>query len=208
MQTEILEALAVTAELTGTEFSPAAARMLAADLEGYDPQHILGALKRIRRDGVRVNEGNIIARLDDGRPGAEEAWAMLPRAEEASAAMTDEMAEAMGVALPLLNEGDAVAARMAFKETYTRLLNQARENKRPVKWFLSLGSDAGGREAAAIEAVRKNRIGLEQALAFIPYERQAAALTAIGVTNHPLLAANPAGQQRIAQEMRRLNYGN
>jgi hypothetical protein len=207
VQTEILQALAVTAELTGTEFSPSAARMLAADLEGYDPQQILGALKRIRRDGVRVNEGNIIARLEDGRPGAEEAWAMLPRDESGSTAMTEEMAEAMGVALPLLAENDQVAARMAFKETYARLLNRAREQKTPVRWFLSLGTDPASREAAAVDAARKGRLAIEQAIAYVPFERQAAALAAMGVTHHPLLASNPAGQQRLAQELRQLKHG-
>lgn len=205
---EVLKALAVTVELTGGEISQAAARVLADDLEGYPDEQVLGALKRIRLDGVKVTVGNIIARLDDGRPGVEEAWAMLPRGEEGSCAMTDEIAEAMGIAAPLIAEGDTVAARMAFKEAYAAACARAREAKRPAKWFLSLGSDAAGREAAAIEAVRKGRLQIEHAIQYVPFERQAAALTAMGATHHPLLAANPAGQARVAQEMTRLNYGN
>lgn len=205
---EVLQALAVTIELTGGEISPAAARVLADDLDGYPDAQVLGALKRIRLDGVKVTVGNIIARLNDGRPGVEEAWAMLPRGEEGSCAMTDEIAEAMGIAAPLIAEGDTVAARMAFKEAYTRACARAREEKRPAKWFLSLGSDPAQREAAAIDAVRKGRLQLEHAIQYVPFERQAAALTAMGVTKHELLATNAIGKARIAQEMTRLNYGN
>jgi hypothetical protein len=52
----------------------------------------------------------VIERLDDGRPGAEEAWAMVPKDEEESAVITGEMRFAMGVALRLLADGDAIAS--------------------------------------------------------------------------------------------------
>jgi hypothetical protein len=196
---EVLKALAVTIELTGSELSENGARMLADDLDGFNPDHVMGALKRIRYDGVRVTLGNIMSRLDDGRPQAEEAWAMLPKDEYGSAALTDEMSEAMGVALPLMQEGDHIAARMAFKECYTKLVSLAREQKRPTKWFMSIGSDQHQREAALIDATRKNRIAVDHAVKFLAPERIPNALRAIGITAHPLLESNPSQVTKINQ---------
>jgi hypothetical protein len=94
----------------------------------------------------------------DGRPGADEAWAMIPRNESVSAILSQEMLTAMAAAQPLLNEGDQVAARMAFKESYSNLVNSARQTSRPVEWFPSLGNDKYGREAVVKEAIRLGRI--------------------------------------------------
>lgn len=113
---------------------------------------------------------DVIGKLQgmDGRPGAEEAWSMIPRYETASVVWTDEMAQAYGVALPLLNEGDAVAARMAFIEQYRRLVQKARDGLVPVKWMPSLGTDANGREAALMDAVDKGRLNAEHVAGLLP----------------------------------------
>jgi hypothetical protein len=83
---------------------------------------------------------------------------MIPRNESVSAVLSQEMLTAMQSAQPLLNEGDQVAARMAFKESYSRLVNESRQTSRPVEWFPSLGDDKYGREAVIQEAVRLGRI--------------------------------------------------
>jgi hypothetical protein len=83
---------------------------------------------------------------------------MIPRNESVSAILSQEMLTAMAAAQPLLNEGDQVAARMAFKESYSNLVNAARQTSRPVEWFPSLGDDKYGREAVIQEAVRLGRI--------------------------------------------------
>jgi hypothetical protein len=194
MQTDVLKALAVTAELTGTELSEAAARVLAADLDGYDPQQLLGALKRVRMDGARLTVGNIVARLDDGRPGVEEAWAMMPHSEDGSVVMTQEMAYAFGVCAPLIADGDMVAARMAFKESYTAAVARSREAKSPPRWFPSLGADRHGREAALIEAVRKHRLSVDHAVSLLPPERHAVLLEAAGLPAPP---SNPKQVQHV-----------
>ena len=80
LDNELAEALAVTAELTGTELSVAAAKVMATDLAAYPRQQVLGALARCRRElKTRLTMAAVIERLDDGRPGAEEAWAMIPK---------------------------------------------------------------------------------------------------------------------------------
>ena len=78
---------------------------------------------------------DVVSRLDDGRPGAEEAWSMIPKNESESTVWTAEMSQAFGVCLGLLDSGDKVAARMSFKETYQRRVSQARENGKKVEWF-------------------------------------------------------------------------
>lgn len=203
-QADLLDALAVTIELTGSEISKNAAKVLVNDLRGFPEEQVIQALQRIRFDGVRVNLSNIILRLQDGRPAAEEAWAMLPHDEQSSQAITAEMAEAMDVARLLLREGDAIAARMAFKEKYTRLISAARMNHTPVHWFLSLGSDKNSHEAAVIDAVMQQRISLNHALMLLPPARQESALRAIGVSDHPLLESHAESAAQLQQLQHRL----
>lgn len=95
-------------------------------------------------------------RLMDGRPGAEEAWAiaLTSRDEADTVVWTAECAEAFALCQPVLSMGDEVGARMAFKEAYTRIVAQARGERRPAQWLTSAGWDAGRRTAAIGKAVR------------------------------------------------------
>lgn len=161
---QLIQAVAVTAELCGRIFSPAAAAVFVDDLSRYPEAQVLGALRRCRRE-VRglLTVQDVLSRLDDGRPGAEEAWAMIPQDEAGSTVWTEEMAAAFGVARHLLADGDRIGARMAFKESYGRLVSQARDDGKPVRWSPSLGHDPGGREAVLQEAVRLGRLSIAHA---------------------------------------------
>jgi hypothetical protein len=151
----ILDALAVACELTGTELTPAAIRAMLTDLSGYAPDQVLAALARCRRElKGRLTLAAIIDRLDDGRPGPQEAWAMIPTDEQDSVVWTDEMAEAYGLAAPLLADGDRIAARMAFLEAYQAAVHRARAERRPPRWFPSLGMDPRGRCSGCPTAMR------------------------------------------------------
>ena len=57
---------------------------------------------------------------------------------------------------------------MAFKETYQRLVGEARDAGVPVSWSPSLGHDPAGREAALMAAVSKGRLSLEYARGIVP----------------------------------------
>lgn len=166
---ELIQAIAVTAELCGRTFSPEAAAVFVSDLVPYPEAQILGALVRCRKEvrGVLTLQ-DVISRLDDGRPGAEEAWAMLPMREEQSAVWTAEMSQAFGVALPLINAGEVVPARMAFKETYLRMVSQARDKGVPVQWHVSLGHDPRGRAPVLEQAVAAGRLSYEDAKSYVP----------------------------------------
>lgn len=167
---KLLEAIAVTAELTGTELSKVAGKVMAEDLARFNECQVLGALTRCRRElKGRLTLADVIARLDDGRPGVEEAWAMIPKSERDTVVWTDEMARAMGVAHSLLSNGDSIGARMAFKEAYQRELTQARDNGIPVNWVPSLGYDQHGREGPIRDAVERGRIAPDRAVMFLPH---------------------------------------
>lgn len=166
---ELIKAIAVTAELCGRTFSPEAAAVFVADLAPYPEHQVFKALVRCRKEvrGVLTLQ-DVISRLDDGRPGAEEAWAMLPKSESQTAVWTTEMSQAFGVALPLIDAGEVVAARMAFKETYLRLVGEGRDAGRPVNWEATLGHDPRGRESVLLQAVQLGRLPLEHARALCP----------------------------------------
>ncbi|MCR4297475.1 MAG: hypothetical protein NUV75_01795 [Gallionella sp.] len=190
---QLLQAIAVTSELTGTQLSEAAARVMAQDLARYPEQQVLGALTRCRRElrphGLTIEA--VLTRLDDGRPGAEEAWAMMPRDEAQSVVWTDEMVQAWGIAQPLLEEGDQVAARMAFAETYRKLIQAARDTGQAVKWTPSLGHDPHGRESVLVDAARRGRLTPQHVAKLLPYREEP----------HPEIAALLAGQKQIEDKV-------
>lgn len=162
---EVLKALAVTAQLTGSDITRDAARVLIGDLDGYTEKQILDALKRVRHEHTgRLTVQAIVSRIDDGRPGVEEAWAMIPRDETATVCWTDEIAQAWGQCSGL----DDIAARMAFKEVYGRIVRENRAQRKPPKWMMSLGSDPAGRQTAIEAAVTQGKISAERAQKMLP----------------------------------------
>lgn len=93
---------------------------------------------------------------------ANEAWAACPKDETQSAAMCDEMSQALFIAQDLINMGDMIAARMAFIEHYNRLMEAAKsEGKKPV-WFPSYGMDKELRHNADREIVERKNLALPQ----------------------------------------------
>jgi len=166
---KLYEAVAVALELTGTTLSEVAVRVMADDLARYPEDQVMGALTRCRRECKgRLTIADVLGRLDDGRPGVEEAWSMVPTGEHETVVWTKEMSQAMAAANPLIDAGDKVGARMAFKEVYQDLCRKARDLGVPVSWSVSLGWDKGGREPAIKEAVIAGRLTNQQALMFIP----------------------------------------
>ncbi len=169
----LLKAIAVTAELTDTDLSESAARVMAEDLSGFPESQVLGALVKCRRElKGRLRIGDVIDRIDDGRPEANEAWAMIPKDESGTVVWTREMAEAFGVSFSLMVDGDMVAARMAFIEAYKSRCITSRNNCVPVKWEPSLGHDRNGREHVLMAAVEKGLLPMEQVALLLPYHEQ------------------------------------
>lgn len=127
------------------------------------------------------------AQLDGNWLGPDEAWALMPKSESDSAMLTDEIAQAMAAATPLLEMGDKVAARMAFKDAYMRLVEKAKIEGRMPRFFPSFGSDPATRVTMLANAVRTGQIALEYATEVLP-EYGPDIVKMCGVTKHPLLA--------------------
>ena len=132
-------------------------------LSGYSLDAVRAGFDGHIKDPVRGRfqplPADILAQIadrvaDDGRPGAEEAWAGAMRSADESDTIvwTSEMSQAWAIAVPVLDCGDKIGARMAFKEAYTRLVEAARGVRRPVVWTASLGFDAEKRNQVLTQA--------------------------------------------------------
>lgn len=164
------QAIAATAELCGHVLSSNAAGMLARDLAQLPEAALQDALARCRRElRGRLNLDEILARVDDGRPSAEQAWRMMPASEAATVVWTREMAHAWGEAAPLLQQGQAAAARAAFDDAYAQAVLIARCRREPVCWIASLGTDPLHREQVLREAVQKERLPAAYVKDLLPY---------------------------------------
>ena len=173
MSTRILEAISVTAEMTGTQLSGPAMRGMEIELDAFPEQQVLHALARCRRElKHRLTLADILERLEnaDGRPTADEAWATALQAfdESSTVLLNDEISEAMAIARPIYNERDKTGARMAFRDAYERLVQRNREARLAVKWWPSLGQDPRGREIVIRAAVDKGLLGHEHLRALPP----------------------------------------
>lgn len=169
---DLLKALAVTAEVCGTEFSEPAAKAIVSRLSTYPLESVLKALDKCQVEVTgRLSLAAIVGRIDDGRPSADEAWSTAIQAgDEANTVVwTAETEKAYWAASHLLNAGDKVGARMAFREAYEREVSNARQASKPIAWKATLGTDPYQREQAIIQAAELNRIGQEHAKGLLPY---------------------------------------
>lgn len=161
----ILESLAVAIELCGgSSWSKAAVAAVCVQLREYPIEAVLAALQRCCREVTgRLSLAAIIERIDDGRPTADEAWAQVGTDDEARTLVsTNEAMAALGEVRDLLDD-DPVAARMAFKDSYKRIVTQSRAEGRAPEWFASLGHDPGGRTAPITQAVERGRLTTDYA---------------------------------------------
>lgn len=154
--------------------SPAVLQVFWAKLERYPLDMVLRAISR----HVDVSEfaptpAGLLKHLpaeSDGRPAADEAWAIALRSrdERDTVVWTQECAEAFSAALPVLEGGDEVGARMAFKAAYARVVERNRAAGAKPQWLMSLGHDPALREAAASDAVRTGRLSIAHVSAVVP----------------------------------------
>ncbi len=140
-----------------------------------------------------------------GHPTANEAWALvLASHDEAETVIwTEQIAEAAGIARPVLDAGDEVGARMAFRDAYDRIL---RERPEAPRWFASLGSDHGRRTAAIDRAVRAGLLTQQHASGLLPAPRDAGPLGAALFEGRPLRLADlsPVEMARAREKIAKL----
>ncbi len=158
------EAVIATYGAVGQEMSDGAIALIVRELEPYPAGDVAVALSRVRKELRKITLVDILDRIPGGHLGPEEAWAIVAPTlndERVTVVWTEQISQAFGAALGL--QDDAVAARMAFKEVYGKLLGEARSNNVQPRWFPSLGHDPHGRDTAILNAVEKGRLTAESA---------------------------------------------
>lgn len=91
-------------------------------------------------------------------PGPEEAWgivASLLQSESASACLTEDMHDGFCAAWPLRE--DPIAARMTFREVYTKKVAARKAQGLPPRWMVLPGRDHEATARARAEALARNR---------------------------------------------------
>ena len=203
---EITRALAVTAELTGTELSAISLKAMEAELAQYPARAVFDALARCRRELTgRLTLAAVLERINaiDGRPTANEAWAVALRGfDEAQTIITnEEINEAMRAARPILDAGDEVGARMAFRDSYERIVAINRTNGVLPRWYPSLGSDKRLREMVVSEAVDRGMIDGAHYLPILPSRTSGDGAGVVAMLENKSLPADlsPKARQKLAE---------
>lgn len=199
---QIMQAVAVTAELTGTSLSAVAQAMMAKDLAAYPEEAVMRALDACRKElKGRLTPAAVIERIQsaDGWPSANEAWATALRYfdESETVVLNDEMREACATVRPIIESGDEVGARMAFRDTYERAVSNAREAGRRPQWVPSLGDDKEKRALALTEAVGRGMLDPGQIAGLLPAPKAGFGETIAGLLTGPGDDVDVA--QRIAE---------
>lgn len=148
----------------------------------------------------------IEARKPDGRPTADEAWALALTAsdEEETVVWTREMAEASAAAMPILEAGDKVGARMAFKAAYDRFVDEARAANVPAKWEVSLGHDPARRQAAITKAVISGLVAHDRVAHLLSSPMNEAGQAIAGLLVGKVVETNNASFNERLSELRKM----
>lgn len=156
MSNRLRSALAVTSEICGIAWTQAACQIVEAKLSRMPEAQVLAALDRCQNEVKgRLSLADIIERLDDGRPGADEAWAQVGTSnEDLTLIATNEALEAWGEVRDLLKT-DEVGARMAFREAYKRIVQRNKMDGIEPTWTVSMGKDPAQRKTAIGDAAKR-----------------------------------------------------
>ena len=129
-----------------------------------------GVVNHLRKNSSPPTAAAIVELLGDpmARLTADEAWALCPRSESETVVWPEEAVQAFAVASIVLETGDDVGARMAFRSAYNRVCQESDAKGAPVVWRVSLGHDVAGRESAIQAAVERGRLSAERARLFLP----------------------------------------
>jgi xanthine dehydrogenase iron-sulfur cluster and FAD-binding subunit A len=144
-----------------------------------------------------------------GHPTANEAWALvLSSHDEAQTVVwTEQIAEAAGIVQPILDAGDEVGARMAFRDAYERILRERPDSPR---WFPSLGNDPVRRQDALDRAVAAGRLSGHHAAGLLPPPINAKGHVIAGLLSGDASAPmprDPEFRRRITGPLRQIKGG-
>lgn len=173
---KIMQAIAVTAELTGTQLSDNAMAVMAEDLLAYPLDKVLIAFERCRRElKGKLTLAAILERIDDGWQSAEEAFNALVSGWEndsISILTTHTAMQAAQSATALFNAGDKYRAGMAFKTAYERMVSEKKAKGMQPDWFVSAGVDKEQLAHVVKEAAMNGHITPDYALTLLPASKE------------------------------------
>lgn len=211
---KFLELLDLTYDMIGVGqakiISQAAKLQWVKDMSAYPLDLLDAALTAHRQDPERgkfiPKPADIIYQIERRMPvawlSADEVWPLLPKTESESAMMTQEMQQALAVAMPALSAGDDIAARIAFRAAYTRLTDRAKIERRMPQYILSRGTDFAGQVEAVCAGVRQGLLTTDHALKLIPGAKyEIAAAAGLPIQQMQSIAV---GLHRLGTELRNL----
>ncbi|NJM13717.1 MAG: hypothetical protein HC889_19350 [Synechococcaceae cyanobacterium SM1_2_3] len=149
--------------------TPALLTVWFASLQAYEWAAVQAAFGRYITDPrdcrFAPKPGDIIRHIElagasDNRPGADEAWGMLLRVigdERETGVLSDEMRIGWTACQPIFDLGDEVGARLAFRESYHREVENARKMAVALRWTPTLGTTARYFVANAAQGGRRGR---------------------------------------------------
>lgn len=155
-------------EQVGKAITPGAIELAFEALRDYQLADIRRALTVHLRDPQRgrfaptVSDISAVLEPVNGQawPSSDEAWSICVRTfdESDTVVVTDEIMRAREAAQPIMDIGDEVGARMAFRDTYDRLVGAAKFSGTPPRWWVTHGSDPNLRRQRITEAVELRRL--------------------------------------------------
>lgn len=213
----------------GKVLSSGAMRMCIDALSKHPIDLLLEAISRHVKTGrFAPAPRDIIEILNTGgnHLSADEAWAIVPKSEAETVVWTNEMADAFAIAYPLIDDGDMIGARMAFRSAYERICENSRMMQLPVRWKVCLGYDKARVEPAVTKAVQQCRISQDHAKKYIPAPSDGGAIGKlltgkfVDVSDNAKLKQHWAGlkqalidgqerleeSERLAREKKRLDF--
>lgn len=160
--------LGATYALLGKQIAAAPLAILVQDLQHYGRDQLAMAMGRVRMEHTgQLTPATFMHYLEQayGRlpPAEAYALAMTSQDERATVVWTDEIAQAWGRCLPLLEEGDKFGARQAFTEAYAQITSQARYEGRMPVVQVSWGADRELRAVAIEKAQRRGLLSTDMA---------------------------------------------
>lgn len=176
---EFMDIWTAANDVYGSSQSDAAIALSFSVLRKYDLLDIKKSISAYLSDPENgrfaPKPANIIKQLNekvhaDGRLPADEAWALAVTSfdESQTVVMSEDIARALEMSAPIYHDGDKVGARMAFRASYERLIQEARDKGELNKWFASLGHNPQNRQLALDEAVKKGRLTSSHVKSLLP----------------------------------------
>ena len=158
-------------QASGKVFGKNAMAMIFESLAEYPLNMVSHAiLLHCKKNKYAPTPADIIEIIKDhsGIPqvGPEEAWAIARASmdERMTTVVTEAIVEARSVSQPIFESGDSIGARIAFKETYLRIVKA-----NPCQsWFISPGTDKTTTLPVINNAIRLGRLPVETASKFLP----------------------------------------